>query len=79
MTPINVLLIVLAIAVIFGIVTISAFSINKKRTQIKEKEDFRNGKKICVHTIEDCENCFDARHCVQRNGKGLLTRTKIKE
>ena len=72
MSPAYIFLILFGIVALLGISQVISSRINTKRKLKKENEDFKTGKRICIHTKEDCENCMAASRCIQREGKGLL-------
>ena len=72
MSP-NVLLIVfIGLVAVGGIVFVVSNKVAKFRSYKEEKEKYSTGSQVCIHTMEDCENCRVSGKCVQRNGKGLL-------
>ena len=72
MSPIMVILLVVAVLIVIAFCfSVSAYILKKKNNRL-EKEKLQDGSSICIHTREDCENCMVASKCVQRQGKGLL-------
>ncbi len=79
MTPVNIFLVIFAITVVILVMAFLSSGISARRNAKKEKNDFKAGRRVCIHTIEDCENCSVAGNCVQKEGKGLLFRQAKKE
>ena len=74
MSPFGILILLFAVLVIVLAIIRVFNEVIMKRKQKKDKQDFQSGKKVCIHTREDCENCMVANQCTQVNGKGLLPR-----
>ena len=72
MSPNVLLLVFIGLIVIGAIVLAVSNKASKFRNSKEEKEKYSSGAQVCIHTMEDCENCRVSGKCVQRYGKGLL-------
>ena len=72
MSPIVLILLICFILAMISLSFIIIKKIEKIKKFRKHQLELKEGKAICIHTFEDCQNCMVSSECVQKLGKGLL-------